>query len=166
MTQLILDHVYQHERQRRDEAFLTQPTGQGEVVTFTWGETMDQARRMAAHLRAQGFEPGARIAMLAKNSAHFFMVDLAVWMAGGTTVAIFPTEGPDTVRYVLEHSDAKLLFVGKLDDWPRQAPCTHRPLSGRNSAPWAKHTMCWLSPDIKRSLRYCMGTCQCGQLLR
>ena len=26
------------------------------------------------------------------------------------------------IRYVLEHSDAKLLFVGKLDNWPQQAP--------------------------------------------
>ena len=122
MSQLILDHVYTHERARRDEPFLMQPTGHGDVVTFTWGETMDQARRMAAHLRAQGFEPGARIAMLAKNSAHFFMVDLAVWMAGGTTVAIFPTESAHNIAYVLEHSEARLLFVGKLDDWERQAP--------------------------------------------
>lgn len=136
MTQLILDHVYQHERQRRDEAFLTQPIGQGEVVTFTWGQAMDQARRMAAHLRAQGFEPGARIAMLAKNSAHFFMVDLAVWMAGGTTVAIFPTESAHNIAYVLEHCEARLLFVGKLDDWQRQAsgvpanlPCIALPLA-------------------------------------
>lgn len=136
MTQLILDHVYQHERERRDDPFLTQPIGLGEVVTFTWGETMDQARRMAAHLRAQGFEPGARIAMLAKNSAHFFMVDLAVWMAGGTTVAIFPTESAHNIAYVLEHCEARLLFVGKLDDWERQAsgvpatlPCIALPLA-------------------------------------
>ncbi|MDM7941354.1 MAG: AMP-binding protein [Hydrogenophaga sp.] len=136
MSQPILDHVYTHERERADQPFLTQPVGQGEVVTFTWGQTMDQARRMAAHLRAQGFEPGARIAMLAKNSAHFFMVDLAVWMAGGTTVAIFPTESAHNIRYVLEHSEARLLFVGKLDDWERQAagvpsslPCIALPLA-------------------------------------
>ncbi len=60
--------------------------------------------------------------MLSKNCAHFFIAELAIWMAGCTTVAIFPTEGPDTVRYVLEHSDSKLLFVGKLDTWPQQEP--------------------------------------------
>lgn len=122
MTKLILDYAFEHERLRRNEPFLTQPLGQGEVVTYSWGQVMDQARRMATHLRARGFEPGARIAMLAKNSAHFFMVDLAVWMAGGTTVAIFPTESAHNIRYVLEHCEARLLFVGKLDDWARQAP--------------------------------------------
>ena len=59
--------------------------GQGEVVDYTWGQTMNQARRMAAHLRGLALEPGARIAILAKNSAHFLMTELAIWMAGGTT---------------------------------------------------------------------------------
>ena len=36
--------------------------------------------------------------------------------------AIFPTEGPDTIRYVLEHSESSLLFVGKLDIKPHRNP--------------------------------------------
>ncbi len=50
------------------------------------------------------------------------MAELAIWMAGYTTVAIFPTETAETVRYVLEHSEASLLFVGKLDTWEQQQP--------------------------------------------
>jgi hypothetical protein len=50
------------------------------------------------HLQSRGFEPGARIAMLSKNCAHFFMAELAIWMAGYTTVAIFPTETAETVQ--------------------------------------------------------------------
>lgn len=119
---LILDHVYAHESELADRVFLTQPVGGGQVVDTTWAQTMDQSRRMAAHLKSLGFAPGARIAMISKNSAHFIMVELAVWMAGYTTVAIFPTETAETVRYVLEHSEASLLFVGKLDSWPQQQP--------------------------------------------
>ena len=119
---LILDYVYEHEAAHPDKVYLTQPVGGGKVVDYTWRQTLDQARRMAAYLKAQGFEPGARIAMLSKNCAHFFMAELAIWMAGGTTVAIYPTETADTVRFVLEHSGASLLFVGKLDNWNQQAP--------------------------------------------
>ena len=97
---------------------------------------MDQARRMATHLKAQNFEPGARIAILSKNCAHFFMAELAIWRAGGTTVAICPPELADTVSYVLEHSGASLLFVGKLDTWelqksgvPAGLPCIAFPLA-------------------------------------
>jgi long-chain acyl-CoA synthetase len=59
-------------------------------------------------------------------------------MAGGTSVAIFPTESATNVRYVLEHSEARLLFVGKLDTWEQQAsalpdglPCIALPLAPR-----------------------------------
>jgi len=121
-TKLILDHIYQHEKERAQQVYLTQPLGGGRVVDYTWAQTMDQARRMATHLQSMGFEPGARIAILSKNCAHFFMSELAIWMAGYTTVAIFPTESAQTIRFVLEHSEASLLFVGKLDTWPDQEP--------------------------------------------
>ncbi len=119
---LILDCIYDHEAAHPTQVFLTQPTGGGAVLDYTWGQVLDQARRMAAHLQSRGLGAGSHIAILSKNCAHFFIAELAIWMAGGTTVAIFPTEGPDTIRYVLDHSDAKLLFVGKLDDWKTQAP--------------------------------------------
>ena len=108
---LILDRVYAHERAHPDKVFLTQPTGGGAVVDYTWRQMMDQSRRMATHLQSRGFPRGARVAILSKNCAHFFMAELAIWMAGGTTVAIFPTETAETVGYVLEHSGASLLFM-------------------------------------------------------
>ncbi|HUJ88274.1 MAG TPA: AMP-binding protein, partial [Burkholderiales bacterium] len=119
-SRLILDHVYEHEAAQSERVFLTQPLGGGRVADYTWAQTLDQARRMAAHLKSLDLAPGARIAMLAKNSAHFFIAELAIWIAGGTTVAIFPTETADNVRYVLQHSEASLLFVGKLDGWAQQ----------------------------------------------
>lgn len=137
---LILDCIQEHEVKQRDTVFLTQPLGSGKVVDYTWGETVDQARRMAAHLQGRGLGAGDQIAILTKNCAHFFMAELAIWLAGGTTVAIFPTEGPETIRFVLEHSEAKLLFVGKLDTWeqqksgvPADLPCIALPLAPSTS---------------------------------
>ena len=139
-SKLILDYIYEHEAKRANEIYLTQPMGGGKVVDFTWGEMMNQSRKMATYLKAQGFEPGARIGILSKNTAHFMMSELAIWMAGYTTVAIFPTEGADTVNYVLTHSGASLLFVGKLDAFDTQVggipaglPCVALPLSPKSS---------------------------------
>ncbi|MCW5808493.1 MAG: AMP-binding protein [Deltaproteobacteria bacterium] len=122
MTKLLLDHIYDREAAHPDRVYLTQPLGGGRVRDYTWKQTLDEARRMAAHLRSLGLAPGDRVAILSKNCAHFFMAEIAIWIAGYVTVAIFPTEGPDTIRFVLEHSEAKVLFVGKLDTWPVQAP--------------------------------------------
>jgi long-subunit acyl-CoA synthetase (AMP-forming) len=135
-TRLILDHVFDHAEREPDRVFLTQPVGAGRVVDLSWGQVLDQARRMAAHLQARGLPRGARVAILSKNCAHFIVAELAIWIGGGTTVAIFPTEKADTVRYVLEHSEASLLFVGKLDIWdaqqggvPAGLPCIALPLA-------------------------------------
>ena len=139
-SKLLLDYVYAHESALADHVYLTQPLGKGVVVDYTWRQMMDQARRMATHLKSRGFEPGSRIAILSKNTAHFIMTELAIWMAGHTTVAIFPTESAETVKYVLEHSGASLLFVGKLDTWAQQMPgipaglpCIALPLAPHNS---------------------------------
>ncbi|MBK6714773.1 MAG: AMP-binding protein [Burkholderiales bacterium] len=121
-NKLMLDYIYAHEKGLGDKVFLTQPIGNGQVVDYTWAQVMDQSRRMAAHLRSRGLPEGARVAMLSKNCAHFVMAEIAIWMAGYTTLAIFPTETAETVGYVLSHSGASLLFVGKLDTWAHQKP--------------------------------------------
>ena len=138
-NKLILDYVFEHEKSLADRVYLTQPIGSGQTLDYTWSQVLDQSRRMAAYIKAQNFEPGARIAILAKNSAHFIMAELAIWLSGCTTVAIFPTETEETVRFVLEHSGASMLFVGKLDVWPQQKngvpktlPCIALPLSPKN----------------------------------
>ncbi len=71
------------------------------------------------------------------------MADLAIWMAGHVSVPIFPILTADIVQYTLEHSESKLLFVGKLDPvWeemkkgvPDDLPKIAFPLSPENDHP-------------------------------
>lgn len=116
----MLQAAYSHELELADHVLLTQPVGGGKWQSFTWSETMDQARRFANYLKAFDFAPGSSIAVLSKNTAHYFMVELGIWMAGHKTVTIFPTESAATIRYILEHSESRLLVIGKLDDWASQ----------------------------------------------
>jgi len=118
----ILEFVFDHEAAHPDRVFLTQPVGGGRVVDYSWRQTLDEARRMAAHLQELGLPRGAKVAILSKNCAHFFIAELAIWLGGYTTVAIFPTETAEIVNFVLEHSESSLLFVGKLDAWEAQKP--------------------------------------------
>jgi long-chain acyl-CoA synthetase len=117
-AELPLECFARHERDKPDRIFLTQPLGGGAVRDWTWREVGDEARRMASHLQAQGWEPGARIAILSKNCAHWIVSDLAILMAGFVSVPLYPTLTAHSVRQILEHSEARAMFVGKLDDWP------------------------------------------------
>jgi long-chain acyl-CoA synthetase len=98
-----------------DREFLLQPIdGQLQVTTFK--EAEDQARRMASALISLGLSTGDRVAVLGKNSAEWMLADFAIAMAGMVSVPIYPTANADTVAYIIGHSEAKAVFVGKLDD--------------------------------------------------
>ena len=107
---LALERLYHWEKTAPQRVAMTQPMGGGQVKDFTWGEVADQVRRMAAHLRSQGWEPGSKVAILSKNCAWWMMSDLAIWMAGYVSVPLYPTLAPETIRQILEHSESKALF--------------------------------------------------------
>ena len=140
--QLALQRLYHWEKSAPQQRVFTQPMGAGVLRTMNWREVMDETRRMAAHLQSFGFPPGSRIAILSKNCAHWLMSDWAIWMAGHVSVPLYPTLAADTIRQILVHSEAKLLFVGKLDGWeamkpgvPAGLPCIGYPLSPPNDYP-------------------------------
>ncbi|MBU2675745.1 MAG: AMP-binding protein, partial [Gammaproteobacteria bacterium] len=54
--------------------------------------------------------------ILSKNCAEWVIADVAISMAGLVSVPIYPTAGADTISYVLEHSGARVVIVGRLDD--------------------------------------------------
>jgi long-chain acyl-CoA synthetase len=133
---LALQRLYHWEKTQPERTILTQPMGSGALRNWTWTEVGDEVRRMAAHLQAQGWEPGSKVAILSKNCAWWLMSDLAIWMAGYVSVPLYPTLAADTVRQILTHSEAKACFVGKLDGWegmkpgvPAGLPCISYPLS-------------------------------------
>ncbi|MGH8461221.1 MAG: AMP-binding protein [Stenotrophobium sp.] len=103
------------EKATPDAIYLTQPYPYGRVVDYSWAEVGDQARRMAAHLKSLKLPPGSSIAILGKNSAHWIMADLAIWMAGHITVPLYPTLNAETAAYIFEHAEVRLLFLGKID---------------------------------------------------
>ena len=135
-SRLALQRLYEWERTAPDRVVLTQPMGGGEVREFTWAQVMDPARRMAAWLKAQGLQPGDRVALISKNTAWWLMTDFAIWMAGGVSVPLYPTLAADTIGQIVGHSEARWLFIGKLDGWagmkpgvPAGLPCIRMPLA-------------------------------------
>ena len=139
---LPLERFYHWEKHTPTKICFTQPMGDGVVVDITWHEAGQQVRAMASYLQKIGVKPGDNVALVSKNCAHWVMADLAIWMAGAVSVPLYPTLTADSVRQILEHSESKYLFVGKLDDWPAMAAgvpddvsCISFPLSPDNAFP-------------------------------
>lgn len=113
----LLECAFHWEKTTPDSMCFTQPMGGGDanIKTWTWKEAIGEARRMAAYLKSLDFPERSHIAICSKNCAHWVMADLAIWMAGHVSIPVYPTLTADIVQYTLEHSESKLLFVGKLD---------------------------------------------------
>ena len=141
-----LHYLLHWEKQIPDKDYCVQPTANGEVIHYTWTEVGQQVRSMASYLLSLNLPSKSSIAIYGKNSAHWLMADLAIWMAGHISVPLYPTLNAEGASYVLEHSEAKLLFIGKLDgkadSWndvkkiiPENFPCVCLPLAPDYDAP-------------------------------
>lgn len=140
---LPLQRLYHWEATRAQHIYLSQPMGAGRMRDYSWSQAVGEARRMAAYLQSFGWERGSRVAILSKNCAWWLMSDFAIWMAGYVSVPIYPTLTAASVRQILDHSEAKACFVGKLDDWEMMKPgvesaglqCIAYPLSPPSNYP-------------------------------
>lgn len=114
-----VDKFYHWETSTPNSNFLRQPIA-GEWHTWTYSQAGDSIRRIASSIKAMALPPKSNIAILSKNCAHWIMADFAIWMAGHVSVPVYPTLSADGIRYILEHSESKVIFVGKLDDFSKQ----------------------------------------------
>ncbi|WJN57189.1 AMP-binding protein [Pseudomonas sp. SO81] len=121
-VRLPLEAFFERESRHPNKTYLIQPLGGGRVEQLTWAEVGEQARRAASWLRSLELPQGSKISIISKNSAHWIVTDLAIWMAGHVSVPLYPNLTAESVRQVLEHAEAKVAFIGKLDDWPAMAP--------------------------------------------
>ena len=119
IIQTPLEKLYNWTAMQPEKTFLRQPFN-GEWLHFSWKKSEDEVRRMAAYLRSLNLPPQSKVAIISKNCAHWILADLAIMMAGHISVPLYPTIPADLIRYCLEHCDAKVAFIGKLDDWSKQ----------------------------------------------
>lgn len=116
---LPLERFYQLEAEATDRVYLHQPVN-GLWKTYTWGEVGLEARKLASAINRLNLPANSKIALLSKNCAHWLITDLAIWMSGNISIPLYPTLNGDTIQEIIEHSESKLLFVGKLDEWELQ----------------------------------------------
>ncbi len=114
-TLLPLDIFYRWEKDVPSMVFLRQSLGTGEWLEYTWSETADRVRRLAAFLQNQQLSPGTRIGIWSANCADWIVADLAIMMSGHISVPIYPGQDMDSAHYIQRHSEMELIFLGAFD---------------------------------------------------
>ena len=74
-------------------------------------EMLRRIRNIAAGLYSLGIKRGDRVAILSESRLEWTLADAGCLFAGAIDVPIYPTLTPGQVRYILNDSGARLLFV-------------------------------------------------------
>ncbi|WP_373548675.1 AMP-binding protein [Haliscomenobacter sp.] len=112
----ILAYFYEWEQKKGDAVFLRQPEG-NDWKTYSWSEVGQMARRLVRALYGMGLEEGDKVAIVSKNCYHWIVSDLALMMGGFVSVPFYPNLTAKELNQVLSASEARVMLVGKLDDW-------------------------------------------------
>ncbi|HVA33892.1 MAG TPA: AMP-binding protein, partial [Candidatus Baltobacteraceae bacterium] len=87
-----------------------------ERVDGAWTPTstarlLERSENVACAIRDAGLTIGDRVALVAHDCVDWIVCDFATFFAGCVVVPIYPTQALDHTAYILQHSEAKLLFV-------------------------------------------------------
>lgn len=89
----------------------------GDWKDTTWAEMASETARWRAALKAEGLNPGDRVAILMRNCREWASFDLAAQSLGLVTVPLYTNDRADNVDYILRHADVRLLLIGGPDDY-------------------------------------------------
>ena len=78
----------------------------------TWGQFASQIRGVAKWLIESGIEAGDRVAIFGDSSVAWASAALGAQTAAAVFVPIYPASTPAQVAYILDHAEAKVVFVG------------------------------------------------------
>src|SRR5579884_1101085 len=79
--------------------------------SVTYAEFLTRAQAAAGFIRASGVASGDRVGLMAPNVLAYPILFYAALLAGGIVVPLNPTLTTREVRYFLEDSGARLMFV-------------------------------------------------------
>ena len=103
--------LFQHTAGQRPDAAALYFKAGARWVPINWKEYARAVNRLGNALVAEGLQPGDRVALWSANRPEWQITDLAILHAGLVTVAIYQTLAPDQVKYLLSHSESKVLIV-------------------------------------------------------
>lgn len=77
---------------------------------YSWKQFAERARLLASGLNKLGLSKGATVSMIAGNTPELMEAHYGVAMSGGVLNAINVRLDPETIAYILGHSDCQILI--------------------------------------------------------
>ncbi len=114
-SNLTLSRMFLETAKRRGSATALRRKEFGVWKGMTWLEYEQMARAVAGAVLAWGLEPNQSVAILGENRPEWVTSDQGIMLAAGVTAAIYATNAPDGVQYVLDHSDSRFAIIENIE---------------------------------------------------
>ncbi len=79
--------------------------------SYNWLETYNRCTKFASALTKKGITKGTTVSIIAANTPELFEAHYSIPMTGGVINTINTRLDAETIAYILDHSDAKLLIA-------------------------------------------------------
>ena len=83
----------------------------GVFLSLTYAEFYERVLMLARGLKRAGVQPGERVAIFSENRLGWAISDFGIQAAGAITVPIYATNTGKQAAYVINHCEAKVVFV-------------------------------------------------------
>jgi long-chain acyl-CoA synthetase len=105
-----LDDIFAQLKKADSRVVLREIHGE-EFVSVSGKELLEQVRRVRAHLRRTGLQPGERCALLAPNSARWVAFNLALLAEGVIVVPLYARQAPAELAAMMKDCLPRFLFT-------------------------------------------------------
>ena len=79
--------------------------------SYTWLQTYNRCKKFASALTKQGVGLGSTVSIIAANTPELLEAHYSIPMTGGVVNTINTRLDAETIAYILDHSDAKILIT-------------------------------------------------------
>ena len=97
--------------QRAESVYADLPATSYGPITRTWAQVAERVRAVAASLAAMGIGRGDTVSVLCTNRPELFELLYAVPLLGAVLNAINTRLEADTIAYIFEHADSRLVIA-------------------------------------------------------
>ncbi|MET7366266.1 AMP-dependent synthetase/ligase [Streptomyces sp. NPDC005566] len=102
----LADIPFDNARDAPSEAVISRKQSDSTWQDMTAAEFAEEVQTVAKGLIAEGLKAGDRVAIMARTTYEWTLLDFAAWAAGLVTVPVYPTSSAFQTRWILQDSGA------------------------------------------------------------
>jgi len=110
MAQTIIERFHERLREHPSKVALRYKSN-GQWRDITWRRYGEMVQQVSKGLMSLGLGHGDKISLLSNNRPEWHITDVGAMSIGGATAAIYTTNSPEQVAYIVQHSESKVAFV-------------------------------------------------------